>query len=88
MGKPRHTSYMQMGDEMKKFVDKFLRFKPPFKLVGSATLEKKKSNPIPNSKNQQELVAVLRLYEFIVKRYNDEHGLSTRNVVEDDWRGL
>ena len=75
-------------DKMKTFVDHFIKYKPPFKIIDTGSLERQANNSVPNLQYQEELIKILRMYEYIVKKYNDDHGLSTRNKEEDDWRGL
>lgn len=75
-------------DSVKSFVDNYIEFKPPFKYIIRRSIEESSTIPVSNKENQTKLKKILRMYEYIVKRYNDEHGLSTRNKEEDDIRGL
>ncbi len=78
-------------DEVKKikdFIELFCDTKPPFKQITEHHIDSQQSKFIPNIENQRKIKEMLEMYEKIVKQYNDDHGLSTRNKDEDDWRGL
>lgn len=73
---------------MKKLCETIIEIKPPTIRVTEHSIEGRKDKLIPNQENQKKIKELLEKYEFVVKKYNDDHGLSTRNKEEEDWRGL
>jgi len=72
----------------KKFIEELIKLKPPFTRIIEFKLNGQKGRFIPIPKNQKRIKKILENYESIVKKFNDIHGLSTRNADDDDWRGL
>ncbi len=66
------------------FYDQFLVAKPPFKQITEHHIDSQGTKFIPNQENQKKIKKILQMYEKIVKQYNDDHGLSTRNKEEEE----
>ena len=75
-------------DKVKKFCETVIELKPPFMKITEHHIDSRQVRFTPIKENQKKIKDLLEMYEKIVKRYNDDHGLSTGNKDEDDWRGL
>lgn len=69
---------------MKKIIETFLELKTPFKKIYSYGIGGRKEKYVPVKEDQSKIKEYLEKYEQIVKKYNDEHGLSTRNRDDMD----
>ena len=88
-GQSKYSSdEIEQVDNIKNLIEIFLQVKPPFQTVMISNFMGRNSKFMSLRENQATLKKYLEIYEKVVKRYNDEHGLSTRNKEEDDWRGL
>ncbi len=81
-------SEVEQVEMIKNFVERYLSIKPPFRKITEYHIDSKQDKFIPIKENQQKIKKALEIYEKIVKKFNDKHGLSTRNRDDDDWRGL
>ena len=70
-------------EKIKGFIEKYLKFISPFKRIVIYSYYGKKEHHKPIPENQTKISELLSLYEKQVKKYNDLHGLSTRN--REDW---
>ena len=68
---------------IRKLIDSMLEIKPVHKQVIRTIDSKKQVKYIFSLKNWKDLKGVVETYENLVKFYNDEHGLSTRNKDND-----
>ena len=75
-------------EKVKELLERFLELRVPFKLITEHSFGTKRDRFIPIKDNQKKIKEVMEMYESIVKKYNDEHGLSTKNADKRDWRGL
>jgi len=75
-------------NSVKSLIETFLGLKIIFQKVYFNQGGIKREKFIPNKDNQLKLKEYMELYEKIVKKYNDNHGLSTRNRDLEDTRGL
>lgn len=71
-------------NKIKFLIEKLLIIKPPFVAVCVSNFEGKYIIHKPNKINQERIINLLEQYEFLAKKYNDDHGLSTRNKDEYD----
>lgn len=71
-------------EKIKSFLEVYLDLRHPFKRITEYFISSKKDKFIPIHENQKKIKELLEKYEEIVKRYNDTHGLSTRNKDEYD----
>lgn len=72
---------------IKNIIETFLELRTPFKKIYGSEEGKKIEKFIPVKEDQHKIKEYLELYEKIVKKYNDAHGLSTGNI-EVDVKGL
>jgi hypothetical protein len=73
-------------NKVKNFVESLIKFKPPFKKVITDSIEGRRVNFIVNTENHENIRLAIEGYERLVKKFNDKHGLSTRNANPN--RGL
>lgn len=71
-----------------KVIEKSIKLKKPYNKIKSYGAGGVETKYTPIIENQDKIIELLRIYEKIVKKFNDMHGLSTRNKEEEDWRGL
>lgn len=84
-GKPKYnTKEIEVVDKVKILIESLIQLKPPHSQVYVASVSGHKISYALNKKNWEDLKKLVELFESLVRLYNDRHGLSTRNVDEDE----
>lgn len=75
-------------NDIKDLVESMIEMKPPVRKITEHSINGKRDKLTPIPENQKRIKKYLEVYEEIVKKHNDAHGLSTRNRDEEDIKGL
>jgi len=75
-------------ERIRQVISNQLLLKPIEINVSHCSLGRSESKVLVNTENWEELKKWIEIFEAKVKLYNDLHGLSTRNIDDEDWRGL
>ena len=75
-------------NKLKDLIDKHLKFCPPFVTKNKVGYGNTQKHSLLNVDNWELLKCLLSEFEFKVRKFNDVHGLSTKNKENMDGRSI
>lgn len=78
------TEEIEEVERIKEIINKVISAKPPIKTLMMNGINKSEKKTSVNYENWENLRRLIEIFEQKVKYFNDKHGLSTRNIEDDE----